>query len=424
MSIDSDHSVLSLRRNRQGYDPLLDRESREIIAHGALTNSKRPETFVKGVYPTHLVRSRGCKVTDTMGNEYIDFICALGTNLVGYSNEKVRRTIESALQAGISFSLSTTVEITLGRLIKDMFPFVERMRFLKTGSEGCSAAVRIARAFTGRLDVLSQHYHGWHDEFVSLTPPANGVPAHHSIRVLSSLDQITHTIAAVIIEPIVTELTDERMAYLRALREKCTETGTVLIFDETITALRFPKLSASAHCGVTPDLIVFGKALGGGLPLSCVGGKSSIMDADYFVSSTFAGETLSLHAAIAVLSLLKHGGAYSIETLWSQGTQFQKKFNEITKGITQIEGYPTRGVFSKKEPKKLALFFQEAAKAGILFGPSFFLCFSHVPEFDSVLSAVKDISERINRGECELEGKMPETPFSQKTREVKNKYES
>lgn len=121
--------------------------SQQTIAHTALTNSKRAECFVKGVYPTHLTKGHGCHVWDTQGNQYVDFICGLGSNILGYANAEVNEAIFKAARDGANLSLGTPLEMELADRLKGLFPFVDRWRFLKTGSDACSAAIKIARAY-------------------------------------------------------------------------------------------------------------------------------------------------------------------------------------------------------------------------------------------------------------------------------------
>lgn len=412
--------------SRIDYD-LSDRANK-CIAQKALTNSKRPSTFIDGVYPQHLSKGLGCHVWDTKGHKYADFIGGLGSNLLGYADVEIESAIVGAVKTGLALSLGSPLEVEYAEKIKALFPFIDHVKILKTGSEGTHAALRIARASTGRDIVLSEGYHAWHDEFVSLTPPALGVPKRNSIAKLDWMDcaqvnnghflpsfsGLDNKVAAVIVEPVITDASENRKAFLKALREKCTEVGALLIFDEVITGFRFPKWSVANYFGVTPDLIVLGKAIGGGMPLAVVGGKRKIMnDVEYFVSSTFAGERASLAAGLKVIEMLK--SKRKIEHLWESGESFLSKFNALNDKL-KIEGYPTRGVFKGDDLTK-ALFFQEACKAGILFGPSWFFNFHHIPLIDDVISACKDIMTRIKTGAVTLEGLAPQTPFAQKQRE-------
>lgn len=397
------------------------RRALDSIAHGYLTNSKRPETHVKGVYPSHLSKGRGSHVWDAWGKRYVDFICGLGTNIIGYANDRVNAAIAEQMAKGASPSLATTLEVETAEKLKEMMPFVDAVRFLKSGSEACSAAVRIARAKTGRQWVLSAGYHGWHDGFSSLTPPAIGVSHSSELHFAPYDDRQAHgpswdAVAAVIVEPVELDDSRERIEWLKALRERCTKHGVMLIFDEVITGFRFPKHSVAAAWNITPDLIVLGKALANGMPLAAVGGKYSVMNCDeYFVSSTYAGETLSLAAAKETMTLLQT--KYSIDELWLRGRDFIDQFNAIWPEGVHLVGYPSRGRFEGEAITK-ALFFQEACKAGVLFGPSFFFNFPHVDEYKAVLGLCKDILWKIKAGGVSLEGELPRSPFSDRARKA------
>jgi glutamate-1-semialdehyde 2,1-aminomutase len=400
------------------------RRAQDCIAQGYLTNSKRPSCHVSGVYPTHVRHGHGCWLWDMDGRKYTDFICGLGTNLLGYGNARIASAISSQLIHGYCHSFATHHELECAEKVKELFPFVDAVKFLKSGSEACSAAIRIARAATGRDRVLSEGYHGWHDAFVGLTPPALGVPRWPNVgyreestnptRQLRALDDIGPGVAAVIVEPVITDASPERRAWLQRLREACTKAGALLIFDEVITGLRWPRYSVANHWDITPDLIVLGKALGGGMPLAAVGGKYAVMNgAEYFISSTYAGETLSLVAAKTAMTLLQT--KYDLNHLWERGQAFLDGFNALWPEGVWIEGYPTRGAF-KGEPLTKALFFQEACKAGILFGPSWFFSFPLAEEAHGVLDACRDILTRIRLGKVSLEGDLPQSPFAEKVR--------
>jgi glutamate-1-semialdehyde 2,1-aminomutase/spore coat polysaccharide biosynthesis protein SpsF len=297
-----------------------------------------------------------------------------------------------------------------------MFPYVDQVRFLKTGSEACSAAIRIARAVTGRHMVLSEAYHGWHDAFVSLTPPALGVPHHQEIAPLARMPDVApDSVAAVIVEPVITDDSPARIKRLHELRAWCDKHGALLIFDEVITGFRTPGNSVAKRHNVTPDLSCFGKAIANGMPLAAVAGSAKVMSgADYFVSSSYAGETLSLAAALKTMTLLQT--KYDIQHLWEKGEHFISRFNKLYAEGLQIEGYGTRGVFKGNDMTR-ALFFQEACKAGILFGPTWFWCLPHAEHTDITISACRHILGKIDRGEVALEGEMPSSPFAQKVRE-------
>lgn len=407
------------------------RRAQDSIAHGALTNSKRPNCFVQGIYPTHLARGQGCWLWDHSGKKYLDFITGMGTSLLGYAHPQINAAIVAQMHNGASLSLSTHHEVECAEMLKSCMPFIDAVRFLKTGTEACMAAVKIARAKTGRSFVLSEGYHGWSDDFVSMTPPAIGIPTllneiGDDIRPIGqlepdNLDSIKHA-AAVIVEPIITDASPARIQWLQQLRNACTKYGVMLIFDEIITGFRFPKHSVACYTGIIPDIICLGKALANGMPLAAVGGKYDVMNcAEYFVSSTYAGETLSLVAATATMRQLQTKN--DIEWLWKQGQAFLDEFNSVMPDRLRIDGFPVRGVFVGDTLTK-ALFWQEAVKAGMLFGASWWMSFPMAEEYKNAMGAIKTILERVKRGEIQLEGELPASPFAQRVRENGSRIKS
>lgn len=384
------------------------------IGQGALTNSKRPSTFVEGIFPTHASSGKGA-ILLADGKPYVDFICALGSNLVGYGNETIASAILDRYSKGATLSLSSHIEVELAEKLKGLFLFTELWKFGKNGSDVCAAALKIARAYTGRDLVLSDGYHGTADDFISLTPPALGVPKRDWIGALD-FERIKDA-AAVIVEPVVLDWSLERKAYLEKLRAECTKHGTVLIFDEIITGFRFPRYSASTYWGVFPDLILIGKAMGGGLPLSAMGGSRDLMNCgEYFYSGTFFGETVSMAASLALINIVhRDGSKYSMNRLWEEGEKFLTAFNALEPKL-KIEGYPSRGAFQGDEMTK-ALFWQECIKAGVLFGPSWFFSVPLSEYTDQLMPVFRDIFHKIRTGQVSLRGKMPRKPFAQSVRE-------
>jgi len=383
------------------------------ISQGALTNSKRPESLVKGIYPTHLKRGKGAYLWDEKGVKYLDYICGLGTALLGHSPEAVIAAILGGMGDGISLSLSSTLEVECAEMVKSFVPFIDKLKFFKNGSDACTAAVRFARAHTGRKYVLSEGYHGSGDGFVSMTKPASGIMDDCYYSDLNKWDQDWGDVACVILEPFNLDIGKDRIQWLMDLREKCTKEGVVLIFDEVITGMRVPGYTVSRYLGIEPDLICLGKAIASGMPLSVLGGPREIMDdPQVFYSQTAQGERLSLLACMATLQEIKKK---DVNNLWEQGAYFQERFNAIS-DIIKLEGYPTRARFAGSDLDK-ALFFQESVRAGILFGPSFFYGFAQM-EFDILtLSTVSDIIRRIEVGSVKLGGELPQSPFSQKVRD-------
>lgn len=398
-------------------------ELHQNIAQGCLTNSKHPDRFINGVYPQVVSHGHGCHLYDLEARKYIDFICGLGTNLFGYNNPKLKKALTRYQNVGHCHSLPSKWEIIAARKIKECWPWVEKVKFLNDGSSACSAAIRMARTYQAyfnasdyKTTILSDGYHGWHDEFTSLTPPACGVKESIYIKKYEGIQKIQpKRVGAIIIEPVVLDDSTQRIEELQELKTFCTQNDILLIFDETITALRYPRLSVSNAFNITPDLIIFGKALANGEKISCVAGKSAVMEGQYFVSGTFHGHAPSLIASALCLHLVKYDQEYDVSRLVEEGIWFMEEFNKICKDVISLKGYGSRGVFQGSEMQK-AIFFQEMCKANILFGPSFFLNWDHFPHLKDVLYIAERVVQKIKTGDVVLEGQIPTSPFANKAR--------
>ena len=388
------------------------------IGQGALTNSKHWDRFIAGVYPTHIDYGRDCYLYDSENKKYVDFICGLGTNLLGYGNQAIMDKVVYHAFQGSCHSLPTKHEVQASGTVKDVFPFIEKLKFLNDGSSACSASLIMARAYTGRSLVYSSGYHGWHNEFISLTDPSYGIPSEFksNIRQYEHYDMIDcpKDVAAIIVEPVELDDGTERIAHLHGLRSFCSKNGICLIFDEVITGLRYPKLSVSGRHGIIPDIILLSKAIANGEKIAVVGGSKDILDGPYFCSGTFHGHVSSLVALIYTLKLVKHNTNYDVEALNRRTIDFVGSMNALTKPYFEIVGWGNRGAF-KGDLVCIAKFFQEMCKAGFLFGPSFFSNFHLIDHFDKCLKIVEII---LNKGfnNIGLEGPMPTSPFSTKLR--------
>lgn len=384
--------------------------AQNAISQGALTNSKHPDMLIKGAYPTHVSHGHGVYLYDTDDKKYLDYICGLGTNILGYGNDRINKKLMRSLYGGFSHSLPTTQEVITAEKLKELFVFVDRWKFLKSGSEACAAAVKFARAATGRRKIISQGYHGISDQFVSLTPPHKGVPEDLNIFKYNAVDDIDRDTAAIIIEPVIADDSKENVQWLKDLRARCDKYGALLIYDEVITGYRYKNFGVCNNYGITPDLLVIGKAMSNGLPLAAVGAKAKIMDdPQVFVSSTYAGERLSLVAAEAVCEILQKDSEHKISHIWEEGQDFIDRFNEIG-GPVRLQGYPTRGVLEGSEEHK-AMFMSEMAKAKILFHKSWFYTWGHIPEKDSTLETARGVLDKIRNG-LKVDFEMPKSPFS------------
>lgn len=397
------------------FDSEIFDRANDCIAQGALTNSKHPHRFIFGQYPTHIKSAHQCFVVDTKDNVYTDYICGLGTNLMGYGNPALE---QMPITCGHSHSLPTVYEVEVAEKLKEAFVFVDKWKFLKTGSEACSAAIKIARAHSGKKLILSEGYHGWSDEFVSLMEPANGVCGSGHIQKLTEYEGDYEDVAAIIIEPVLTVCDDNRRDYLTKLRAHCDRHNIILIFDEVITGFRFPKLSVSAYWNINPDLIIIGKAMANGRALAAVGGKADVMDGDYFVSSTYAGEIQPLIAARIVTDILffKNYPQYDLEKLWENGQAFIDKFNAMLKPFVWLEAYPTRGVWRYMNDQVWASFLENAINCKILLGPSWFYNFDLVSQDYKFFEFAKEFRKKCDNRDWAIKGMMPTSPFSAKAR--------
>ena len=282
------------------------------------TGSKRPDALFGATapdqeadLPTRMTRAAGCRVWDAQGREYLDYVMALGAVALGYGHAEVNRAAERAMAAGVAGPLPPVLEEELAEALARRIPWLERVRFLKTGAEAVAAAVRLARVATGRDQVLGCGYHGWLD----WCQGGEGIPA--ATRALyaeipfNDVDGTRRLIrdagdrlAVVVIEPVV--VTEPTREWLDAVRAETARVGAVLVFDEIKTAFRLAIGGAAERYGVRPDLAVLGKALANGFPLAVVGGRADLMagTARTWISSTLATEAVALAAAQATLDVM------------------------------------------------------------------------------------------------------------------------
>ncbi len=283
------------------------------------TGSKRPEAVFgelageRGL-PLRMVRSRGCRVEDDTGREYVDYVMGLGAVALGYAHAEVADAVLAAVEAGVVGPLPPVLEEEVAETIARLMPWIEQVSFLTTGAEAAAAAVRLARARTGRDLVLGCGYHGWHDwcqpNGTRGVPPAvsaafGELPFNDVERSAELLRGGGDRLAAIIIEPVV--VSPPEPAWLELLRAEADRLGAVLIFDEIKTVGRIALGGAVERWGVVPDLVVMGKAIGNGFPIAAVGGRAEVMAAALhtWISSTLATEFVSLAACRATFAVLE-----------------------------------------------------------------------------------------------------------------------
>src|SRR6201996_8818314 len=300
-----------------------------------------PVRAFKSVYgtPLFIEKGDGSHIWDADGNEFIDFCCSWGPLILGHNNAKVKEKVIAVMQNGMSFGAPTALENELAELILKNNKFIEKLRFVSSGTEAVMSAIRLARGYTKRDKILKFEgcYHGHTDSLLVKAgsglvtfgeTSSAGVPksfADETIVVsLNDTEAITKAfeefkgqIAAVIIEPIPANngLLLQDKECLQYLREICTQNGTLLIFDEVISGFRIGFEGAAGHYKIKPDIATYGKIIGGGLPVGCYGSSVEIMsnispEGTVYQAGTLSGNPVAMAAGIAQLSELLRMGFY------------------------------------------------------------------------------------------------------------------
>jgi len=337
---------MELTRSEKLYE-----KARKLIPGGVSSPVRAIKPF-----PFYTASASGSKITDADGNEYIDFCLAYGPNILGHANPKIKQTIIEQLDKGWLYGTPTELEIKLAERIAGVYPSIDMVRFVSTGTEATMSALRVARGFTGRNKFIKIEggFHGAHDAVLVKAgsgattlgkPDSLGVPedfTRNTLQVpfndIEALTQVMEKygkdIAAFILEPVMGNvgpiLPDD--GYLREVRKITEENDVVLIFDEVITGFRMAMGGAQEYYGVTPDMTTLGKIIGGGMPIGVFGGKREIMEmvapsGGVYQAGTYSGSPTSVAAGITVLDILEKENVH-------------KKLNatgdELRAGITDI----------------------------------------------------------------------------------------
>jgi glutamate-1-semialdehyde aminotransferase len=361
-----------------------------------------PSKFVEGCYPIYIESGNGAYISDGEGNKFIDYPLGLGAILLGHAYPTVIKKVTERLGKGNLFICPSQLETELAEKLKQLIPCAEMSRFLKTGSEATSAAIKIARSFTNREHIAICGYHGWHDWYTVSTPKNKGIPKCYADLVhkfnyndIESLKAITdkYELAAVIIEPCIFDAPQDR--FLENVKRLAHDNGALLIFDEVVTGFRTLGYSAQKLFKVTPDLATFGKDMANGIPISVVCGKRKYMkelEGDCFVSSTFGGDLIGIVSALETLKVLENEPV--LEDIWFHGSYLKDGYNEIAHVLdikTECKGYPCRTFFDFPSTLHKSLFWQECIKRGVFFGWANFISYSHRErELEYTLQVVKD----------------------------------
>jgi glutamate-1-semialdehyde 2,1-aminomutase len=292
-----------------------------------------------GGEPPFMVRAEGPYLYDLDGHQYIDYIGSWGPMIVGHAHPSVRASVASALELGSSFGAPTEREVEIAEAVVAAVPSIEKVRFVSSGTEAAMSAVRLARGVTGRDKVVKMtgHYHGHVDALLVQagsaattlgTPNSPGVTAgatHDTIlcpfndasAVADAFARYPGQVAAVLLEPVAGNmgLVPPRSGYLELLRELTAKDGALLVFDEVMTGFRLAYGGAQERYGVTPDVTVLGKVIGGGLPAAAYGASAAIMDhvspaGPIFQAGTLSGNPLAMAAGLATLRILRDDPPY------------------------------------------------------------------------------------------------------------------
>ncbi len=392
-------------------------EEAKTLIPGGVLGARKPGDFIMGEYPIFLESGKGCRLIDVDGNEFIDFLCGYGPVILGYREEEVDEAVFRQIRdKGFCFSLTQPYQNELAKSLNRLIPSAEMSIFLKTGSDGTTAAIRIARAHTGRIKVMRCGYHGWHDWCVEMK---GGIPEKFYEDVYefhyNDLDGLEDLMkkhgddtAAIILtpfgHPLHAKMQEPKPGFLEGVRELADRYGAVLIFDEVRTCFRLRMGGAQELYGVTPDLTALGKGMANGHAISVITGKKDVMmaaESKLFISSTFFPNSEGFIAALKTIEIMEREKV--LENIWKKGNRFLKKIQEI------IDKYDNAGAelsgvapmffvtFTKGDPQtkrgRRTDFYTQMIRKGFFFTPHHhaYISYRHTQEdLDLTLRAMDE----------------------------------
>ncbi|MDA0822967.1 MAG: glutamate-1-semialdehyde 2,1-aminomutase [Proteobacteria bacterium] len=389
-------------------------EAKTVIPGGV--NSPVRSFKSVGGHPIYFTQARGATVRDVDGNEYIDYVGSWGPMIAGHSHPDVIAAVQLQLQQGLGYGAPTELETRLAQKICALVPSIEKVRMVNSGTEAAMSAIRVARGVTGRSRIVKFEgcYHGHADSLLvkagsgALTlgvPTSPGVPAelvkltttltfNDADEVKSVFAEIGEEVAAIIVEPVAGNMNciPPLPGFLQTLREVCDGYGSLLIFDEVMTGFRVGPNSAQGLYGITPDITVLGKIIGGGLPVGAFGGSAGIMDqlapiGDIYQAGTLSGNPLAMACGLATLEILSSSRFY--EDLHAATREIVEGIAEIARecAIPMATNYVTGmfGLFftdadsvtnfkqtTNCDSERFNRFFHGMLKAGVYLAPSAF----------------------------------------------------
>ena len=310
-----------------------------------------------GGQPRFITKAKGSYLYDEDGNEYTDYIGSWGPMIIGHNDERVLAAVQDQITNGLSYGAVTAIEVEMAELITEIVPCVEMVRMVNSGTEAVMSAIRVARGFTKRNKIVKFEgcYHGHADALLvkagsglmtAGTPGSAGVPEGcvkdtltATYNDLESVEQLfkenPDEIACVIVEPVAANMgvVTPKEGFLQGLRDMCTKNGTLLIFDEVITGFRLKLDGASGYFGITPDLVTYGKIIGGGMPVGAYGGRREVMETvapigNVYQAGTLSGNPVAMRAGITQLQILRDNPDI-YDRLNKNGEFFRAQLREI-----------------------------------------------------------------------------------------------
>src|SRR6267378_1489397 len=401
-----------LKRERKRSREIFERAEKVLV--GGVNSPVRAFRSVGGE-PLIIERGSGQHLYDADGNELLDFVCSWGAMIVGHANPAISEAIADQARRGTSFGVTTELELELATLITRAIPFIEKIRFVSSGTEATMSAVRLARGVTRRDFIVKFEgcYHGHADSFLSQAgsglatlgiAECPGVPAalaaltlNVAYNDLQAVERVflehKDKIAAVIVEPIAANMgvVPPEAGFLKGLQEICKKNGALLIVDEVITGFRLRNGSVQEQFGIEADLTTLGKIIGGGVPVAAYGGRAELMDqvaplGPVYQAGTLAGNPLAMRAGIAALKQLTKLGLYDEMTQLAQrlvvglraelvGAGTPAQVNAIGSLATIFftsEAVKNYAGAKRSDTKRYARFFREMLDRGIFLAPSQF----------------------------------------------------
>ena len=384
-----------------------------------------------GVAPRFVTAAKGSRIVDAEGVEYVDFVGSWGPAILGHAHPAVVAAVREACGQGLTFGAPTARETELAELVRALMPSMEKLRMVSSGTEAVMSAIRAARGFTRRDDVIkfAGCYHGHSDGMLvkagsgALThgePDSAGVPAdvaRHTLVAeyndLASVEAIfaahPDSVAAVVVEPVAANngVIPPAPGFLAGLRELTTRHGALLVFDEVITGFRLALGGAQAYYGVTPDLSTLGKIVGGGLPAAVYGGRADVMamvspEGPVYQAGTLSGNPLATAAGIATLSILREDpGIY--RRLAEKGAALAEGLRRAGRDrieVTQVGSL--LGIDWHGDDAGFSAFYRHLLACGVYVAPSpceaIFLSTAHTQEdLDRMIPAAEDFFGRARR---------------------------